>query len=52
MINPGCAGWGLSRLHADDFPQLGSQLQRYAGRLNAVEVNSSCYRAHQPKTYA
>jgi len=52
MIHLGCAGWSVSRLHADDFPQQGSQLQRYAARLNAVEINSSFYRAHQPKTYA
>lgn len=52
MIHVGCAGWSVARLYADDFPQQGSQLQRYAGRLNAVEINSSFYRAHQPKTYA
>jgi uncharacterized protein YecE (DUF72 family) len=27
-------------------------LDRYAQRLNAVEINSSFYRPHQPKTYA
>jgi len=52
MIHLGCAGWSLSRLHADNFPQQGTQLQRYAARLNAVEINSSFYRSHQPKTYA
>lgn len=52
MIHLGCAGWSLSRPHAEDFTQHGSQLQRYAARLNAVEINSSFYRAHQPKTYA
>jgi uncharacterized protein YecE (DUF72 family) len=27
-------------------------LERYAARFNAVEINSSFYRPHQPKTYA
>jgi uncharacterized protein YecE (DUF72 family) len=27
-------------------------LQRYAARLNAVEINTSFYRPHQPQTYA
>jgi len=52
MIHLGCAGWSVPRLHAGHFPQQGTQLQRYATRLNAVEINSSFYRAHQPKTYA
>lgn len=52
MIHLGCAGWSVPRLHAEHFPQQGPQLQRYAARLNAVEINSSFYRAHQPKTYA
>lgn len=51
MIHLGCAGWSVPRLHAEHFPQQGTQLQRYAARLNAVEINSSFYRAHQPKTY-
>ena len=29
-----------------------SHLQRYAGRLSAVEINSSFYRPHRPGTYA
>ncbi len=32
--------------------QAGSHLQRYAAALPAVEINSSFYRPHQPKTYA
>jgi len=51
MIHLGCAGWSVPRLHAGHFHQQGTQLQRYATRLNAVEINSSFYRAHQPKTY-
>jgi uncharacterized protein YecE (DUF72 family) len=30
----------------------GSQLERYASRLAAVEINSSFYRPHRPSTYA
>jgi hypothetical protein len=32
-------------------PAGGSQLERYARALNAVEINSSFYRPHQRKTY-
>lgn len=52
MIYIGCAGWSLSRLSLDVFPLSGSHLQRYATRLNAVEINSSFYRPHRPETYA
>ncbi|MCV9917944.1 DUF72 domain-containing protein [Pseudomonas sp. BT-42-2] len=52
MIYIGCAGWNLSRPSLEEFPVLGSHLQRYATRLNAVEVNSSFYRSHRPQTYA
>jgi uncharacterized protein YecE (DUF72 family) len=48
----GCAGWSLSRDVIDAFPPGGSQLERYAAVFNAVEINSSFYRPHQPKTYA
>ena len=48
----GCAGWSLSRDVIDAFPPEGSQLEKYAGVFNAVEINSSFYRPHQPKTYA
>jgi uncharacterized protein YecE (DUF72 family) len=33
------------------MPPGGSHLERYARRLNAVEINSSFYRPHQHKTY-
>ena len=48
----GCAGWSIARASATEFPGDGSHLQRYAAVLNAVEINSSFYRPHQPKTYA
>ncbi|MFQ6593808.1 MULTISPECIES: DUF72 domain-containing protein [Pseudomonas] len=47
----GCAGWSLPREHWPAFADEGTHLQRYASRFNAVEINSSFYRAHQPKTY-
>jgi uncharacterized protein YecE (DUF72 family) len=48
----GCAGWGLSSKVASHFPEEGSHLERYAQVFSSVEINSSFYRAHQPKTYA
>ena len=47
----GSAGWNIPRLHRDRFAAEGSQLQRYASRLNAAEINSSFYRPHAPATY-
>lgn len=34
------------------FPGEGTHLERYAQVFSAVEINSSFYRPHQPKTYA
>jgi uncharacterized protein YecE (DUF72 family) len=48
----GCAGWSLSAKHAGEFPDTGTHLQRYACVFQAVEINSSFYRAHQASTYA
>lgn len=48
----GCAGWSLPREQWPWFPSEGSHLQRYAGRLRCVEINSSFYRPHRPATYA
>jgi uncharacterized protein YecE (DUF72 family) len=47
----GTAGWNVPSLYAAEMPQDGSHLERYARRLNAVEINSSFYRPHQRKTY-
>jgi uncharacterized protein YecE (DUF72 family) len=33
------------------FPAEGSALERYGAVFDAVEINSSFYRSHQPKTY-
>jgi uncharacterized protein YecE (DUF72 family) len=48
----GCAGWAIRKEHADEFPAEGTHLTRYAGRLPAVEINSSFYKPHKPGTYA
>lgn len=47
----GCAGWSLPRDAQPAFAPEGSHLQRYASRLNAVEINSSFYRPHSRATY-
>jgi len=48
----GCAGWTLPRDVQPAFPAEGAHLQRYAGRFDAVEINSSFHRPHRPSTYA
>lgn len=47
----GCAGWNLPREAQPAFAAGGSHLQRYASRLNAVEINSSFHRPHSRATY-
>jgi uncharacterized protein YecE (DUF72 family) len=46
------AGWGVPKAVAEDFPERGSSLQRYAGVFNAVEINSTFYRPHRLSTFA
>lgn len=41
----------IPRLHRDRFAAQGSQLQRYARRLNAAEINTSFYRPHAAAVY-
>jgi uncharacterized protein YecE (DUF72 family) len=48
----GCASWGIPKDVADRFPPGASLLERYAAVFPAVEINTSFYRPHQPKTYA
>ena len=52
MIRIGTAGWSLPAAVRGSFPSQGSVLQRYAAVFDAVEINSSFYRPHQPQTYA
>jgi uncharacterized protein YecE (DUF72 family) len=47
----GTAGWSIRSEHKPQFPSEGTHLERYARRLNAVEINSSFYRPHRPATY-
>ena len=48
----GTAAWTVPKEFAEYFKQEGSHLERYAGTLNAVEINSSFYKDHQAKTYS
>jgi uncharacterized protein YecE (DUF72 family) len=52
VVHVGCAGWSLPKEYGGQFPVEGTHLCRYAGRLPAVEINSSFYRPHRPATYA
>jgi uncharacterized protein YecE (DUF72 family) len=52
MIRIGTAGWAIRKEHTALFPGTGSHLERYARRLNAVEINSSFYKPHRHATYA
>ena len=47
----GSAGWNIPRIHRERFALDGSQLERYASRLNAAEINSSFYRPHAAAIY-
>lgn len=47
----GTAGWSIASRYRDDFPSDGSHIERYARRLDAVEINSSFYKPHQFKTW-
>ncbi len=47
----GTAGWTLPKAVAGRFAPEGSHLERYAGGLNCVEVNSSFHRPHRRATW-
>lgn len=47
----GCAGWSQVSGVSPFSEMEGSQLERYASVLPAVEINSSFYRAHRRSTY-
>jgi uncharacterized protein YecE (DUF72 family) len=51
-IRVGVAGWSIPSRYKDELPGAGSHLQRYAARLNAVEINSAFHRHHRAQTYA
>jgi uncharacterized protein YecE (DUF72 family) len=47
----GAARWNIPKIHRSRFPLVGSQLQRYAARLNAAEINTPVHRPHAAWTY-
>jgi uncharacterized protein YecE (DUF72 family) len=47
----GTAGWAIPASSAHLFSRLGTHLERYAGVLCAVEINSSFHRPHRRSTY-
>ncbi len=51
-LHIGCAGWAIPKQDAGPFPAIASHLERYAERLNAVEINSTFYKSHKTATYA
>lgn len=50
-VRIGCAGWSLPRERWAAFADGGSHLERYAGRFDAVEIDTSFYRPHRRETY-
>jgi uncharacterized protein YecE (DUF72 family) len=51
LIRIGTAGWSVPAGLKPRFSADGTQLEKYAAQMNAVEINSSFYRPHQRKTY-
>lgn len=51
-VRCGCAGWSISAADRAQVGQGASVLQRYATRVDAVEINSSFYRPHRASTCA
>lgn len=51
LIRIGTAGWSIPRIWRDRFPAEGTQLERYAARFSAAEINSSFYHPHRQETY-
>lgn len=50
-VRVGTAGWALPAPVRGAFPEAGSNLARYAGRFDAVEINSCFHRPHRRATY-
>lgn len=48
----GTASWNIPKNEAGSFPSLGSHLERYSKIFNAVEINSTFYKDHLPKSYS
>ncbi|KAA8918073.1 hypothetical protein CEK64_19710 [Xanthomonas sontii] len=50
-IRIGCAGWSIASTQRGLVGDGASQLARYATSFDAVEINSTFYRAHRASTY-
>lgn len=50
-IRIGCSQWTIPAELAGKFADAESHLERYAGRLNAVEINTSFQKDHRRRTY-
>jgi uncharacterized protein YecE (DUF72 family) len=48
----GTAGWNIPRQVADRFSAQRSALERYSGRFDVAEINSSFHRSHRLSTWA
>lgn len=51
IVRIGTAGWSVPSNMRAQFPSVGTLLQKYSTRFNAVEINSSFYRPHRVSTY-
>jgi uncharacterized protein YecE (DUF72 family) len=51
LIHIGTAGWAIPRAVAGHFAEQGTGLERYAGRFDSVEINSTFRRPHRRSTY-
>ena len=51
-LHIGTAGWNVPNQSRENFPEAGTQLERYASVLKAAEINSSFHRSHKTETYA
>jgi uncharacterized protein YecE (DUF72 family) len=50
-IHIGTAGWVVPKIYAHAVAIEGSHLERYAGVMNCVEINSTFYRPHLARTF-
>ena len=51
LVRVGTAGWVVPKAHAGACVGEGSHLERYAGVMNCVEINSTFYRPHMARTF-
>jgi uncharacterized protein YecE (DUF72 family) len=51
QIRIGTAGWSIPKQFANDHPNPGTHLERYARAFSCAEINSSFYRSHKISTW-